>query len=340
MSWRVRIRRRGFPTITRTFRYKADADRWAAKAETQISDGDLQIIQRKKQRTLADAIDRYLGEEAPALRDYRNRLRQLNWWRRAIGTQTLYSLVMDRDLIYDAIRQLKTEESLSPGQRRGPATVKRYIAALSKLFSSAVNWGWIDTNPVRHIQKPTEPAGRTRFLSDTERQKLLTALAASRDPYLHTVVLMALCTGARYGELMNLAWADISFDRSTVTFRQTKNGDSRTCPLTGEVLSRLRVLNKVRHIGSSWVFPRFDGAKPKCIQSAWRRVLAQAGIEDFRFHDLRHTAASYLAMSGATPTELSAILGHKTLAMVARYAHVSEQHTADLIQRMTHKYLT
>jgi integrase len=193
---------------------------------------------------------------------------------------------MDRDLIHDAIRCLKTEESLSRSKIRGPATVKRHIAALSKLFSSAINWGWIDTNSVRNIQKPTEPAGRTRFLSEAERQALLAASAVSTDPYLHTVIMIALCTGARYGEIMNLCWADISFDRNTVTYRQTKNGDSRTCPVTDELKARLMSLKKVRHLGSSWVFPRFDGTKPKCIQSAWRRAVARAGVQDFRIMTL------------------------------------------------------
>ena len=124
-----------------------------------------------------------------------------------------------------------------------------------------------------------------------------------------------------------------------MTFRKTKNRDTRTVPITDLVVERLTALSKVQRIDSELVFPRFDGVRPKSIRGAWDSAIAEARITDFRFHDLRHTAASYLAMSGASPSELAAILGHRTLLMVSRYAHVSEQHTTDILRKMASKFL-
>lgn len=338
-SYQALVRAKGYPTQSQNFRYKADATKWAKKIEVAISDGKFFPSKRKDERSLEDAIDRYLDEDAKELADHADRRRQLNWWKGQLGDISLLHLCNDLDLLHDAKRKLETDK-LKKGTTRAPATVKRYLAALSKLFSCAEDWGWCDTNPVRRIRKPKEAPGRDRYLSDDERKALLKATAKSDDPYLHTLVLIALCTAGRAGEIQGLKWPEVSLQRKTVTFRHTKNRQVRTVPVTDEVVSRFRDLRKVRRIDSELVFPRFDGKRPKSFRAAWDRAVAEAGLEDFRFHDLRHTAASYLAMSGASPSELAAILGHKTLAMVARYAHVGEQHTADILKRMTAKFLS
>ena len=339
VSWRVRIRKHGFPTQSKTFRYKADADRWIRKTEAEMDDGKFFVSKRKHVRTLSDAVDRYEENESKELADGERRVLQLKWWIDALGPVTLLALCNDVDLVHDASHTLKTEIVKRTKRPRSPATVKRYLAALSRLFSCGMDWGWCDTNPVSRIQKPSEPDGRVRFLSDDERAALLKATEASEDPYLHSVVLLALCTGGRLGEVTGITWADVSFDRQTVTFRKTKNRETRTVPVTVDVLERLKKMQKVRHIDCDLVFPRFDGVQPKSIRAGWDHAIEKAKLEDFKFHDLRHTAASYLAMSGATPSELAAILGHKSLSMVARYSHISEQHTATLLRKMTDKYL-
>ena len=168
---------------------------------------------------------------------------------------------------------------------------------------------------------------------------MLRATAKSDDPYLHTSVLIALCTGARLGEIQGLIWSDVSIKRKTVTFRKTKNRDTRTVPITDLVIARLKAQSNVQFIDCELVFPRFDGKRPKSIRAAWDAAIVESDVTDFRFHDLRHTAASYLAMSGASPSELAAILGHRTLLMVSRYAHVGEQHTAGILKKMTSKFL-
>jgi integrase len=102
----------------------------------------------------------------------------------------------------------------------------------------------------------------------------------------------------------------------------------------------LRDLSRVRRIDTTLVFPSRAGADSAAVENAWKHAVEQAGLEDFRFHDLRHTAASYLAMSGATPAEIAEVLGHRTLAMVRRYAHLSADHVAGVVARMNERFLT
>jgi integrase len=187
---------------------------------------------------------------------------------------------------------------------------------------------------MRKVSKPKEPRGRVRFLSDEERQCLLDACKVSRSAYLYTIVVLALSTGARRGELLSLHWGDVDLKRGLLTFRETKNGDTRAVPLTGYALDVLSTHAKIRRLNTTLVFPNDTGTQPASIREAWEYAVRRAGIANFRFHDLRHSAASYLAMNGASLAEIAEVLGHKTLAMVKRYAHLSEAHTRGVVERM------
>ena len=339
--YRARIRRKGYPDQTATFSRLTEAKNWAAITESDIVQGRHFVTAKSKRHTLGEAIDRYLDDDVTGLSvtEQRNRKRQLGWWKAEFGHATMAQLCNDPDPIHLAKSKLGRGKTRA-NTPRSPATVKRYLAALSRLFTCAMDWGWATTNPVARVRKPREPEGRNRFLSDDERKALLEATEASKDPYLHTAVLMALATGARKGEILWLRWGDVSLPRKTVTFRKTKNNESRTVPLLGSALEAVRGLSKVRRLDSDLLFPWNKTDGPKTIDVAWQKARLVAGLEDFRFHDLRHSAGSYLAMSGATPSEIAAVLGHKTLQMVKRYAHVGEQHTADVLSRMHERYLS
>ena len=136
-------------------------------------------------------------------------------------------------------------------------------------------------------------------------------------------------------EILRLTWRDVDLQRGTLTFHQTKNGERRTVPLTGQALTLMQHHARVlRRIDTPLVFPRADGRKPLDLRYAFRQALEVAQIAGFRFHDLRHSAASYLAMNGASLVDIAEVLGHKTLQMVKRYAHLSEAHTAGVVARM------
>ena len=148
------------------------------------------------------------------------------------------------------------------------------------------------------------------------------------------VVVLALSTGARRGELLSLRWADVDLKRGMLTFRQTKNGETRAVPLAGYALELLTQHAKRRRLDTTLVFPDKTGTRPLGIRDAFEGAVKRAGITNFHFHDLRHDFASNLAKNSASLLEIAEVLGHKTLQMTKRYAHLSEAHTAGVVARM------
>jgi integrase len=214
------------------------------------------------------------------------------------------------------------------------------MASLSHALSIAANeWEWIDSNPMFKVKKPQLPQPRVRFLDDEERKHLLDACRISDCPYLYPIVVIALSTGARKNEIMHLRWRDIDFERGVARLERTKNRERRALPLTHHALKLVQDLHEVagNPAKTDFLFGRSDGLAPLEIRKPWNKALKDASIEDFRFHDLRHSAASYLAMNGATSAEIAEVLGHKTLQMVKRYAHLSDQHVSNVVRRMNEK---
>jgi integrase len=209
---------------------------------------------------------------------------------------------------------------------------------LSHAFAIAVkDWDWIQENPVMKISKPKISNGRTRFLNDNEKERLLQTCRESESKGLYPIVVLALSTGMRRGEIMNLKWGDIDLDRGSILLQTTKNGERRFIPLIGTALDLL--LSKyTNQAADSLVFPApHSSSKPIDIRSAWETALRKAGISNFRFHDLRHTAASYLAMNQASLLEIGTLLGHKTVQMTKRYAHLSNMHIRILSESLNSK---
>ena len=327
VAYRVRVRRKGYPQQVASFTKLSDAKKWAQIREGAVLEGRRFQTSKAKKHTLADLIDRYIREVLPQKRPSTvpDQARQLHWWQTHLGNC----------LLADITPALVVEHRNILTQGRTNATVVRYLAALSHAFTIAVReWQWCEDNPVGKVSKPREPRGRVRFLSEDERGKLLESCKISRNPSLHTIVVLALSTGARRGELLGLRWADVDFKRGMLTFRETKNGDTRAVPLTGYALDVLSHHAKIRRLTTVFVFPDSTGTRPVGIREAFEYAVKRADIANFKFHDLRHTFASYLAMNGATLAEIAEVLGHKTLAMVKRYAHLSEAHTRNVVQRM------
>lgn len=224
--------------------------------------------------------------------------------------------------------------------------MNRYLASLSACFTYAVkDLEWVERNPCQKVRKAKENSGRVRFLDDDELKRLLTVSRSAEHPDLHLAIVLSLTTGARQGEIFNLRWPQIDFTRRVITLNQgtTKNNDARSIPLVGEAFTLLQERAKVRRIDNDQVFPpliplKFRQPKKRNLYHSWNKLRQSAGLVDFHWHDMRHTAASYLVMNGVSLTEVAKILGHRTLAMVARYAHLADQHIVDagdkLAQRM------
>lgn len=340
MSYKVEIRLKGYPPQRATFSRLTDARQWAKETETDIKRGRHFKTAEAKRHTLADLVDRYTRDVLPTkkAKTQAPQRQQLAWWRAELGHHALADCTPA--MIAEA-RDRLTRDPITPKtptsepRYRSPASVVRYLAVLSHAFSVAVReWGWIEDNPVLKVKKPTEPRGRVRFLSDQEREALLNACREASNPWLYTAVVVALSTGMRKGELMGLTWKDVDLQTGRVVLHDTKNGELRVVPLAGPALSLLKDHAKVRRIDTDLLFPGQRKDTPIDLRSPWEAALERAGIKDFRWHDLRHSTASYLAMNGASLTDIAEVLGHKTLGMVKRYAHLSEAHTASVVERM------
>lgn len=346
IGYRVKVRLKGHPPQSATFTRLTDAKRWAQATEAAIREGRHFRTVEAKRHTLGDLVDRYVADVLPTKpKSEETQAGQLAWWKAQLGARILADvtpalLAEYRDKLgKEPLRSRSSvQEKAAEPRYRSSATVIRYMAVLSHAFTIAVQeWGWLEENPLRKVAKPKEPRGRVRFLSDDERARLLDACQGSSNPDLFPTVVLALSTGARRMEIMGLRWPQVDLKRGLITLTETKNGERRALPLAGKALELVRERSKVRRLDTDLLFPGSDPKKPVDLRAPWETALKVAEIEDFRWHDLRHSAASYLAMNGASLAEIAEVLGHKTLAMVKRYSHLSVDHTAGVVARMNEK---
>ena len=249
------------------------------------------------------------------------------------------SLAEINPAVISECREKLSEEKTHLGKIRSSASINRYMAVLSSIFSVAVReWQWVEENPVKKIKKLKESEGRNRFLSEDEIDRLIKACRESRNKNLLLAVVLSLSTGARQMEIWGLKWREVDLNEGTATLIETKNSQIRVVPIQSYALELMREKSRFRRIETNLVFPStVDPQKPFDFRKAWKAALRKAEIDDFRWHDLRHSAASYLAMNGASIREIAEILGHKTLQMSMRYAHLTENHSKSLVKAMNEK---
>lgn len=294
--------------------------------------------------TIADLIDLYMAHYAG--RDS-TRGQRLRWWAGQVGAIALQDLsddqvhaalegLAERNAQYFAGKDEAGRPLLHAKRKRlAPATINRYAASLAAVITWAIKRriapkGYV--HPCRSVERRTERNERTRYLSDDERRRLLDACRASSWPRLYALVLMALTTGARKGELMGLTWADVDFERGVAHVQRTKNGDPRVLPLVPAVQAELQ-----RFVGApaAMVFasPR-DPLRPFTFEPRFIDALRAARVRDFTFHALRHSCASMLAQNGASLLEIGDVLGHRQMQMTKRYSHLATGHKAALVNRV------
>lgn len=336
-SYRVKVRLKGYPAQTATFKRQTDAKKWAQQTEAAIREGRHFKTAEAKKHTLGELVDRYIKDVLPTKpKQIKDQSLQLTWFKGEIGA---YNLADITPAVIAQYRDKLLTEPNNKGKIRTPATVVRYMAALSHAFSVAVNeWQWLEDSPIRKVKKPKEPRGRVRFLDDSERERFLTACKKSSNAWLYPCVILALSTGMRQGELMGLKWRDVNLKDGFIILHETKNGERRRVPLSGHALEILREHAKVRRFDTDLLFPgKVHKDEPIDLRKPFETVLKRAEINDFHWHDLRHCTASYLAMNGASLAEIAEILGQKTLQMVKRYAHLSDGHVSNVVASMNAK---
>ena len=331
-AWKAVIRRRGWPTVSKSFRTKRDAEDWARCTEDEMIRGVYVRRSPSEATTVTAALKRYLEEVTPSKRPSTQRSEAIRAksLEMSLGRYSLAALTPD---IVASFR----DKRFSEGKSR--STVRLELALLGHLYTVATKaWGLgLVYNPVANIRRPSPGQGRNRRLNWKEARRLLTSCDAHSNPMLGWAVRIALYTGMRQGEILSLARDQIDVDRRIVQLNETKNGSARTVPLSRRAsrVFKEALSHPVNEANTDLVFygePGRDGKRrPYCIHKVWTNALERADIKNLRFHDLRHEAISRLVERGLSDQEVAAISGHKSMQMLKRYTHLRAE---DLVAKL------
>lgn len=314
-KWQARVYKKGYPTAIRSFLVRKDAEKWARQIEADMDKGSYINSTLSEKTTFGELIERYLREVTPLMRGAKaDSIRLKAIMRRSIAKENMATLTPSKIAKY-------RDERLT---EIAPSTVVRELAYFSSIINHARReWGINTSNPVLSVRKPTQPQGRSRVLSYDEERMLLQACEpkANRNIYTRPFIILALETAMRRGEILNLRWENIDYSKRTAFLKLTKNGESRTVPLSTRAIDTLQALP--RSIDGR-VLPINFAA----LETNFKRARERARLENLRIHDLRHTAITRLADKLPNLIELSAVSGHKSLAMLKRYYHTNAENLA------------
>ncbi|WP_306424617.1 site-specific integrase [Methylobacterium thuringiense] len=303
---------------SKSFDAKSDAERWARSLEAELDrNGALPDMRPAEKATLAQILTRYRDDVSPKKRSAVTEIARINAiLRRPICHRTM-TLLSTSDLAAYRDERLKTV---------APATIIRELNTISHAIDTARReWDiHLTTNPCKLVRRPSPPKGRTRRLEGDEEQLLLAAADKGRTPYLRPLIVLAVETGMRRGELLSLQWEHVDLDRRVAHLPLTKNGTCRDVPLSTRAVDTLRSL---RTGESATVF----STAPNAVRLAWERLTRRVGLSDLHLHDLRHEAVSRLFEKGFNVVEVASISGHRELRMLQRYTHLR---AADLAARL------
>ena len=329
-SWRATVDRKGYPVQTKTFDTKPEAEAWAVGIENEMARGVFVSRAEAEATTLNEALKRYGSEvrskkKGGGIREFYS----IRWWQDSLIASRSIASIRGKD-VADAVASMgavRTRARAGANKGLSPNTIRIHLALLSHLFNVArTAWGMESLgNPVDLVkgQRPKLPGGRIRRLVDDEPARLLAA-ARAYGGEIANIMIMALETAMRRGEIAAMRWEHLDRKIKVLRIPETKNGTPRRIPLSITALAVLDGLPR-RIDGRVW------GMRPDSITQAFDRVCKASGVEGLTFHDLRHEATSRLFEKGLNPMKVSAITGHKTLQMLKRYTHLRAE---DLVESL------
>ncbi len=331
--WQATVRMTGYPSQSKTFERKIDAEIWARKIETDIDKGIFQSSSDAEKTTLTDLIDGFKKEYAPF--HYRKREDEKEAWRfqlaRLDSLIGKYSLAAIDQKVVGAYRDLRLAGN-SQMPAVGDSTVRKEIFMLSKLMKFAqIECGILlpRGNPVDNVRKPSEGKGRERRLTKEEFARLEAEIKRSRNKLLYPAFQFAIETAARQNEILSLTWAHVNLERKYALLKDTKNGEERAAPLSSKAIEVLDALPKPQPAGKCNPTNQPFPIDRTCLLSVFRYACQRAKIQDFTWHDLRHEAMSRLSeKNDFSILELASISGHKTLQMLKKYTHLQAEKLA------------
>lgn len=316
-QWQATIRRKGYATRCETFETKAAAQAWATVIESEMARHVFVDKTELERTTLGEMLTRYGEEESPKKRSCRTELVTIRrLLRHPLAGRSLASLRSTDFAKYRDERILNNAANNS---------VRLELALLSTMFTHARNeWSIQVDNFILNVSKPSAPPGRDRRFIDDEELRLLSAARQSRAPSLELCIILAIETGMRAGNIVDLRWEQVDFQEKVIVVKRTKNEAALTAPLSIKAEAALLAFPRPSMGGRITNF--YDSAG---LGSAFRQACKVAGIVGLNFHDLRHEAASRLAPLVPTAT-LCKLMGWKSIAMAMRYynATASELVTA------------
>ncbi len=317
--WEAQIRRKGYPSQTKSFLLKSDAQEWARYIEQQVDRRSLPYDPRKLDTiTLRQLLEKYRDEVIPRKRCTDRETNLLNAFlsrSRKLADMPLSGIGASHFCIYRDQR-LKVVK---------PATVCRELGLIQHAYDMAAKeWDYpIQDNPISKVKKPEIRNRRERRISFGELKSLLKALNACHSPQMRLLVLFAIATGMRRGEILVAEWKHVNLDTRILHIPVTKTGHPRTIPLTRRAIRVLHELGEVVGTGRH-IFTITEDA----FRMAWKRVIKRAEISDLHFHDLRHEAISRFFERGLSVPEVALISGHRDYRMLFRYTHLKAEDVA------------
>jgi integrase len=319
--WQAQVRRRGIKPRCKSFDTRQEAERWARELEAQVDKfgaaPDTRVLETT---TLGTLLERYQTEVTPLKRGAIKESQKINVLRRHdLAFRTMVGL-SQQDISGFRDERLKSV---------APATVVRELAILSHVIEVSIrDWGLpLSKNVVKMIRRPVVKNERSRRLATDEERRILAACDEGKIALLKPLMIVAIETGMRRGELLGMRWSDVSHNRRVVTLAMTKNGSARDVPLSQRAFETLCAWRKCCDDQEARVFPMAEGT----FNQAWRRIVARAGIANLHFHDLRHEGVSRLFEKGLNVMEVATISGHRELRMLKRYTHLSAD---DLVAKL------
>lgn len=315
-KWQARVTRKGAPPLAKTFLNQQDAKRWARSVESEIDQGSFTNQALANKSLFVDLIERYIQEVTLTTRSRREDSFRL----RALARHPIAKLRMSA---LTAIEVAKYRDERL--QIVSAGTVIRELSYFSSIINHARReWGIHMVNPIPLVKKPTSPHGRNRILSEEELERLYAALqpkVKNANLWILPLTQFALETAMRRGEILGLEWRHINLEKRVAWIPRTKNGEPRTVPLNS---AAIRILSQLPRSPNERVFP----VNGPLLSAAIDRARKKAGLEDWHFHDLRHMAITRLAEKLPNLIELSAVSGHRSLAMLKRYYHPNPEQLA------------
>ena len=304
-KWQARVHRKDHSPVVKSFNTKAEAIKWARHTESQLDLGTL--APKKAMPPLIRIVERYLSEVTTTKKGSKQELNR----GRQIARTSLGSMQLDK-ITSEVVSKYRDGRLREVSNN----TVRLELAFLSVVFEQcAKEWGYKVSNPVKQIRIPKPGRPRQRRLRPGEEEALLAACAASSATYLHSLVVLAVETALRFGELVSIMWDNVDLKARTIYLPDTKNGHRRTVPLSTRALGAIRAVPSE----NGKVFT----GKPGTIRAAFGAALKRSGVgADLRFHDLRHEAITRLFETGLNPIEVGMISGHRSMSMLQRYTHI------------------